>query len=167
MILLTTLAWLWRQARFLGPPLGTVPVSRRSVREYVEAMARFFKRGARGRRFMLAEVRRGVLWSLRRKTGAVRQQDSWSVRENFQPGSGGGKTGTVETRQRPPAGVQRPTSGESESPEAILAVLARHDPQACGRLREALAQADRILAGGSKVSDREILQAVKGLADCL
>ena len=167
MILLTTVAWLWRQARFLGPPLGTVPVSRRSVREYVEAMARFFKRGARSRRFMLAEVRRGVLWSLRRKTGAVRQQDSWSLHENLEPGPGRDKTGTVETGQRPPGGVQRPTSGESESPEAILAVLARHDPQACGRLREALAQADQILADGRKVGDREILQAVKGLADCL
>jgi hypothetical protein len=67
MIVAVTGVWVWRQAIFLGPAIAPPAVSRRTLREYVEAMARFIGRGAGSLEFMLAEVRRGVLWSLRNK----------------------------------------------------------------------------------------------------
>ena len=59
--------WLWREAVFLGPPLADAKVSRRSAAEYVEAMALLFRRASGSVPFALAELRRGVLWSLHRK----------------------------------------------------------------------------------------------------
>jgi hypothetical protein len=172
MILLTTIAWLWRQSRYLGPPLSAAPVSRRSVREYVEAMARFFQRGAESRRFMLDEVRQGVLWSLRRKTGAQRGREAWASPVGVAAhAQGSSQTPALADRpgtgQPPALGVQRPAPGDRESLEAIVAALARHDPAAGLRLRKAVEQADLILSDSRKVRDREILEAVKGLADCL
>jgi hypothetical protein len=167
MILLALAGWLWRQANFLGPPLAMQPVSRRSVREYVEAMGRFFKRGANSRRFMLDEVRRGVLWTLRHRFGIRREL-------GVRPAAGGagqpsaGPVGKPSgTGQLPSGGVQRATTSDHESLDAIAQVLSRHDPAAGQRLREAVGRADLILLSRGKVSEREILQAVKGLADCL
>jgi hypothetical protein len=57
--------WIWREAVFLGPPLDLPAKSRRSIGEYVEAMARFFNRGAKSQAFLLREVRQGVLHSVR------------------------------------------------------------------------------------------------------
>ena len=174
MVSIVLAAWLWRQWRFLGPPRVVLPPSRRTVREYVEAMARFFRRGAQSRRFMLVEVRRGVLWTLRHRIG---------VRPGFGPPplSGGAEmqTAVVETQprgagiqpsgtgQRPIGPVQRPAGTDQEMLEALIAALTRHDPQAGRQLRDAMARADRIVSGGPSVGEREILEAVKGLADCL
>ncbi len=76
MILLTTAVWIWRQARFLGPPLAADVTSRRTLAEYVEATARFFNRGSASGRFLVEEIRRGVLWSLRRKVGTGRDRET-------------------------------------------------------------------------------------------
>ncbi len=61
--------WIWRHATFLGPPLAPAVTSRRSVGEYVEAMARFLQHGRDSRRYLLQEVRDGVLWFLRHDLG--------------------------------------------------------------------------------------------------
>jgi hypothetical protein len=61
--------WIWRQARFLGPPVEAAPASRRTLAEYVDAMSRFLVRGRGSGLFLLREVRSGVLWSLRRELG--------------------------------------------------------------------------------------------------
>jgi hypothetical protein len=57
--------WIWRQAVFLGPPLVPEAQSRRSIGEYVDAMARFLNRGRSGHAFLLREVRSGVLRAVR------------------------------------------------------------------------------------------------------
>ncbi|HEX4148552.1 MAG TPA: DUF4350 domain-containing protein [Pirellulales bacterium] len=60
---------VWRKSVVLGPPLEMAPVSRRTIMEYVEAMARFFQ-GARGSRlFVLSEVRAGALRTLGDRLG--------------------------------------------------------------------------------------------------
>jgi hypothetical protein len=188
MISIVLAVWLWRQARFLGPPRVVLPPSRRTVREYVEAMARFFRRGAESRRFMLAEVRRGVLWNLRHRIGI---RSEFGLRSPFpgakphpvpaelQPvGTDSHPSGTEShpsgtesqssgTGQRPILPVQRPTGTDQETLEALIAALSRQDPQAGRQLREAMARADRIVSGGPSVGEREVLEAVKGLADCL
>lgn len=57
--------WMWRQSVFLGPPLAPQVQSRRSLGEYVDAMARFLNRGGSSQAFLLREVRAGVLRSIR------------------------------------------------------------------------------------------------------
>jgi hypothetical protein len=57
--------WMWREAVFLGPPLAPPGQSRRSIGEYVDAMARFLNRGGSSRAFLLREVRSGVLKAIR------------------------------------------------------------------------------------------------------
>ena len=57
--------WIWRQALFLGPPLAAEAQSRRSIGEYVDAMARFLNRGRSSHAFLLREVRAGVLRAVR------------------------------------------------------------------------------------------------------
>jgi hypothetical protein len=54
----------WRSAVFLGPPLGDVERSRRNIEEYVNAMGAFFSRGLGHRRFLIGEIRDGVLHEL-------------------------------------------------------------------------------------------------------
>jgi hypothetical protein len=61
--------WIWRESVFLGPPLPAPAVNRRSIGEYVEAMARFLGRGEGSRLFALREVREGVLHTIRRDLG--------------------------------------------------------------------------------------------------
>ncbi|MCY3021948.1 MAG: DUF4350 domain-containing protein [Planctomycetota bacterium] len=68
MLVLASVLWAWRESRHLGPPVPEKPASRRTMGEYVEAMANlFFRNGCRA--FVLREVRDGVLWSLRRRLG--------------------------------------------------------------------------------------------------
>ncbi len=57
--------WIWREAVFLGPPLAPVAQSRRSIGEYVDAMARFLNRGRSSQAFLLREVRSGLLRAVR------------------------------------------------------------------------------------------------------
>jgi hypothetical protein len=52
---------MWRSAVFLGPPLSEARPSRRDIGEYVSAMAQFFSRGRGSRRFLVSEIRDGVL----------------------------------------------------------------------------------------------------------
>ncbi|MDB5337551.1 MAG: hypothetical protein JWN70_3170, partial [Planctomycetaceae bacterium] len=61
--------WIWREAVFLGPPLAESIPSRRSIGEYVVAMAVFLNKGKATRPFVLREVRSGVLQSVRRELG--------------------------------------------------------------------------------------------------
>jgi hypothetical protein len=71
-----TVVWVWRKSVFLGPPLAVGTVGRRTLAEYVGAMANFLHRGTGSLSFMLSEVRRGVLWSLRRKFGSSSCQET-------------------------------------------------------------------------------------------
>ena len=57
--------WIWRESIFLGPPLASEAQSRRSIGEYIEAMARFLNRGGTSQAFLLREVRAGVLRAIR------------------------------------------------------------------------------------------------------
>jgi hypothetical protein len=57
--------WIWRTAVFLGPSLSLEAQSRRSIGEYVDAMARFLNRGGSSQAFLLREVRSGVLRAVR------------------------------------------------------------------------------------------------------
>jgi hypothetical protein len=59
LLVVGTLAW--RLAVFLGPPLAEAKAKRRDIGEYVSAMAAFFSRGRDSRRFIVQEVRDGVL----------------------------------------------------------------------------------------------------------
>jgi hypothetical protein len=54
-------ALAWRAAVFLGPPLADTRTKRRDIGEYVTAMADFFSRGRDSRRFIVHELRDGVL----------------------------------------------------------------------------------------------------------
>ena len=60
-LLLATVVWIWRQSFNLGPPLETVPRSRRVIHEYIDAMARFLTRSPRVKPYLLTEAREGVL----------------------------------------------------------------------------------------------------------
>ncbi len=64
----------WRSAVLLGPPLETSEPSRRALGEYIDAMARFFNRSRRSRRFLTQGVYDGTLWHIAREhrmTGAT------------------------------------------------------------------------------------------------
>jgi hypothetical protein len=54
----------WRAAVYLGPPLPDIERSRRDIQEYIHAMGAFFSRGRGHRRFLVREVREGVLHEL-------------------------------------------------------------------------------------------------------
>jgi hypothetical protein len=60
-LLLVVAAVAWRGAVFLGPPLADAARSRRDIQEYINAMGAFFSRGPGHRRFLVREVRDGVL----------------------------------------------------------------------------------------------------------
>lgn len=80
---------IWRDAIFLGPPLADAFTQRRSIGEYVVAMARFLNRGAMSRQFVLEEVRNGVLHTVRRELslppGREDPQDLAAVLKRRQP----------------------------------------------------------------------------------
>jgi len=58
------LIWAWSQSQRLGPPLADDPPSRRSIGEYINAMARLFRRSSKYA-FILKTCRDGVLEDLR------------------------------------------------------------------------------------------------------
>lgn len=58
--------WAWRGARRLGPAVPLQEQNRRSLREYVEAMARLFQR-AQMRRYVFEQAYAGALWHIRRE----------------------------------------------------------------------------------------------------
>ncbi len=58
--------WAWRAGVRLGPPLPDTEKQRRTIGEYVEAVAQLFQRG-RCHAFVLATLRDGVRWALRRR----------------------------------------------------------------------------------------------------
>lgn len=60
---------LWRIAILLGPPLDAPARTRRTIIEYIEAMARFLNRARNSRRFLLSEVRGGVLHTVGHRLG--------------------------------------------------------------------------------------------------
>ncbi len=60
---------LWRLAILLGPPLDAPTRTRRTIIEYIEAMARFLNRARDSRRFLLSEVRGGVLHTVGHRLG--------------------------------------------------------------------------------------------------
>lgn len=68
-LLFACAVWIWRDVRTLGPPLPLVESSRRSLSEYVDAMARFLLRGRKTNHFVLEEIRDGVLWKVRGELG--------------------------------------------------------------------------------------------------
>lgn len=71
--------WIWRHAIFLGPSRPEVPASRRSLGEYVEAMSRFMLTSRESARFVLNEVRAGVLWQFSKILGLPPQQQNTEV----------------------------------------------------------------------------------------
>jgi hypothetical protein len=68
-VLAATLLIGWHASRFLGPPLLPRPASRRTLSEYIEAMARLLNRSRRPVPFLLTEIRQGLLWRLRHDMG--------------------------------------------------------------------------------------------------
>jgi Domain of unknown function (DUF4350) len=68
-VLAMTLLAGWRGARFLGPPLAPRPASRRTLSEYLEAMARLLDRAHHPAPFLLSQIRQGLLWRIRHDLG--------------------------------------------------------------------------------------------------
>lgn len=66
MLLAGTGLWVWRQWVALGPPLAPSDPVRRTLSEYLDAMATLFTR-SRKKLFVLKELRSGVLWSIRQE----------------------------------------------------------------------------------------------------
>ena len=66
LLLLLLLCGLWinRQARFLGPPLDPPSSSRRTITEYISAMARLLGSGRDSLEFLVRELRAGLLATL-------------------------------------------------------------------------------------------------------
>lgn len=65
-LLLFIIAIGWRTAPRLGSALDPIPVKRRAIEEYIDAMSQLHYR-ADSHVFLLQQVRAGVLWSLRRQ----------------------------------------------------------------------------------------------------
>jgi hypothetical protein len=67
--LCVTLLVGWRAARTLGPPIAKRERSRRTLAEYIEAMAWLLNRSQRPVPYLLGELRQGLLWRIRRELG--------------------------------------------------------------------------------------------------
>lgn len=63
-ILVATLLWVWSTAIRFGPPARIATESRRNILEYIDAMARLFRRGGK-QRFVLATCRDGLVEEIR------------------------------------------------------------------------------------------------------
>jgi hypothetical protein len=74
-VLGATLLVGWRAARVLGPPVPRRIPSRRTLAEYIEAMARLLNRSRRPVPYLLDELRHGLLWRIRRELGLPRGRD--------------------------------------------------------------------------------------------
>jgi hypothetical protein len=66
LVFLVSALWVWRNWVHLGPPLVERLTRRRTVAEYVEAVANMFHR-SNCRSFVLGEVRDGIVWALRKR----------------------------------------------------------------------------------------------------
>ena len=64
----SALVWAFRESVNLGPPADRPGPSRRSLKEYIMAMARLFLH-ARCRKFIIHEIRTGILWMLGKRLG--------------------------------------------------------------------------------------------------
>ena len=71
--------WVWRNAVFLGPCRDKSPSSRRTLAEYLEAMSRFLLKSRESSKYILSELREGVLWHYCRTLGLPPQQHDLSV----------------------------------------------------------------------------------------
>ena len=60
---------IWRRAIVLGPPLESAPPTRRTIVEYISAMAPFLNKARGSRPFLLNEVRTGVLRTMGDRLG--------------------------------------------------------------------------------------------------
>jgi hypothetical protein len=64
-VLAATLLVGWRAARFLGPPLASRQIPRRTLAEYIDAMAQLLSRTQNPAHYILREIRSGLLWRIR------------------------------------------------------------------------------------------------------
>lgn len=100
----------WREAVLLGPPLNAPEPSRRTVAEYIDAMARFLNRGRRTRSHLLQTVYAGVLRRLAVEHGLSQRREELDVV-------------AAAVGRRDPEREQRLRAAA----EAVDAVLAKHD----------------------------------------
>ena len=75
MLLLLVAGVAWRQAVYLGPPEALPSKSRRSLTEYLDAMSRFLMNGRDAMRFIVREMRSGLVWSARKECGLAPEKD--------------------------------------------------------------------------------------------
>jgi hypothetical protein len=68
-VLILIAVCVWRQAVRFGPPTAAAPIPRRTLAEYIETMARLYRRSRRSQPYLLAEMRSGMLWLLRSDLG--------------------------------------------------------------------------------------------------
>lgn len=127
MLALGALLAAWRVGVRLGPVLEPPPMNRRTVEEYVDAMASLFFRGA-CHRFIMARTRSGALWVLRRRL----------------------RLGLAK-----------------ETPEAVVAAMARRDPPRAQALQRALAHCQALADGTISITTRGMLDAARELFACL
>jgi len=78
-ILVVVGVWAWRNAVFLGPSRDETPVSRRTLAEYLEAMSRFLLKGRESSKYILNEIRDGVLWHYCKTLGLPPKQQDLDV----------------------------------------------------------------------------------------
>jgi len=78
-VLMVVGVWVWRNAIFLGPSRDDMPVSRRTLGEYLEAMSRFLLKGKESSKYILRELRDGVLWHYSKTLGLASQQQNVDV----------------------------------------------------------------------------------------
>ncbi len=151
-VLIVAGLWIWRQSLFLGPCRQEKPASRRSLSEYIEAMSRFLLQGREGPKYVLREVRDGVLWHFCRTLGLPAQQQN-------------------SLSQHPQGSVQRSEQLEQRGStrtysKTIIGLLSRRQPQIASQLQAALDRAEAVLENPS-ASKTEILQATRKVSDCL
>lgn len=127
-VLLAISAWTWREAVFLGPPLPDESSRRRDIGEYVQAMARFFRRAPTSRPFLVREVRDGVLYALCQEIGL------------------------------PP---------QTHEKDAIVAAIARRDPDRAAQLERVLGDIDDRLAHPQHWSETQTYLAIQRITACL
>ena len=77
-LLVLGLLLIWRQAVLLGPPKPEATGRRRTVSEYVDAMAGLFVRGD-CRWFLMQELAAGAMWSMRKRLGLGPGQEKLDV----------------------------------------------------------------------------------------
>jgi hypothetical protein len=74
-MILAALIWAWRESVRLGPSLDEKSISRRSIGEYLDAMAGLFHRGD-CRQYTMRELKEGILWTLSRRLGLARGKEN-------------------------------------------------------------------------------------------